>query len=243
MKRREFMTRLGGRGVSTTVTHAQQPAMPVIGYLADSSSIPAPRLAAFHRGLKETRYVDGQNVAIEYRWAAFQADRLPALATDLVRQQVAVIVTEGMDTATVAAKAATTTIPIVFQGGGDPIRLGLVESLARPGGNVTGVTNLSTGMGAKRVQLLNELVPTATTIALLVNPNSPTFESEIGEVQAATRSFGKNVIVIRAGAEHEVDTSFATLIQQKAEALSVAADRFFLERRDQLTALGLFLLC
>jgi putative ABC transport system substrate-binding protein len=241
MKRREFIALLGGAAAWPGAVDAQQPAVPVIGYLADGLSIPDSRLAAFRRGLKETGYVEGQNVAIEYRWAGFQADRLLPLATDLVHQKVAVIVTEGMDTAAVAAKVATTTTPIVFQGGGDPIRLGLVASLPRPGGNVTGVTNLSTGtgMGAKRVGLLNELVPTATTIALLVNPNTPTFEIEIEEVQAASRSFRKNIIVIKAGTEREIDTSFAALIQQKAEALSVAADRFFVERRDQLAALGL----
>jgi putative tryptophan/tyrosine transport system substrate-binding protein len=236
MKRREFMLILGG-AMTARALHAQQKAMPVLGYLHYASPGPnAPNVAAFHQGLSESGYVEGQNVAIEYRWAEGRYDRLPALASDLVGRKVDVIVAAGPPAAR-AAKSATSTIPIVFASA-DPVGEGLVASLARPGGNLTGISALSTELTPKRLELLSELVPQARVIALLVNPNNPTAESIIGDAQGAARAKGVQLQILKAGDEREIDTAFATLVQLQAGALIVGADPFFFSRRDQLVALA-----
>ena len=217
---------------------AQQKAMPVIGFLSSTSPGPfAPFLAAFRQGLSETGYVEGQNVAIEYRWAEGRYDRLPALAADLVGRKVDVIATGGSPPA-LAAKSATSTIPIVFIVGGDPVAEGLVASLARPGGNLTGFSILAVELMPKRLELLSELVPQAKVIALLVNPNNPNAERIIRDVQEAARAKGVQLHILKASSESEIDAAFATLVQLHAGALVVAADPFFNSRREQLVALA-----
>jgi putative ABC transport system substrate-binding protein len=241
MRRREFIRLLSVAAVAwPRAAHAQQSAMPVIGFLS-AGSLETRRefVAAFHRGLAEMGYVEGRNVAIEYRWAEGQNDRLPAFVADLVHRQVAVISILGNTPSALAAKAATQTIPIVFQLGSDPVKLGLVRSLARPGGNITGVAVLQTEVIAKRLELLHELVPTATLIALLVNPtNSPVSDAETREVQNAARVLGVPVLIVNASDQNEIDAAFATMARQKASALLVSADNFFLTRRNQLIALA-----
>jgi putative tryptophan/tyrosine transport system substrate-binding protein len=201
MKRREFMALLGGGVVWPVVGHAQQTAMPVIGFVSTlTPDRSADRVHAFRQGLSENGYVEGKNVSIEYRWAEGQNDRLPVLLADLVRRQVTVIALSGIPAA-LAAKAATTTIPIVFSMGGDPIEVGLVASLNRPGGNLTGVSNLNVELGPKRLELLHELVPRATGIALLVNPTNPNAESLSRDVEAAARSLGQQLHLLQASTE------------------------------------------
>jgi putative ABC transport system substrate-binding protein len=195
-------------------------------------------VAAFREGLKEAGYIEGKNVAIEFRWGLGQYDRLPALANDLVTRRVDVIVTSGGDTSALAAKAATTTIPIVFVSGGDPVQAGLVGSLNRPGGNITGVTSLLTVLGGKQLELLRELVPKASVIGLLINPNEPTSESQVGDVQAAAREIGVQLIVLRASTERDIDAAFATLVQQRVGALILAISPLFLTQADKLVALA-----
>ena len=239
MKRREFITLLGGAAAAWPLAaRAQQPPIPVIGFLNGASPDGyAPYVAAFRQGLKEAGYVEGQNVTIEYRWAEGQYDRLPSLAADLIQRKVIVIAATTTPAAQ-AAKAATSTVPIVFTTGGDPIKLGLVASLNRPGGNVTGVSNLIVELGSKQLGLLRELVPATTAIATLMNPSFPGTESQLGDVEAAARMLGLQLIVLRAGTDREIVTAFATMAQQGGGALVVGVDPFFLERRDHIVALA-----
>jgi ABC-type uncharacterized transport system substrate-binding protein len=219
---------------------AQQPAMPVVGFInAAAAQSYKQQLSAFLKGLSEAGYVDGRNVTIEYRWAEEQNDRLPAMAADLVRRQVAVIAASSTPAA-LAAKAATTTIPIVFEMGGDPVQLGLVPSLNRPGGNVTGVTQSNQTMAAKRLQLLHELLPATRVMALLVNPAYPTVaETDTKEVQAAARTLGLELHVLNASTERDFDGVFAKLIQLRAGGLVIGGGAFFTSHRERLAALAL----
>jgi putative ABC transport system substrate-binding protein len=239
MKRRELMLLLGGALTAARALRAQQKAMPVLGILGISSPGPfAPFVAAFRQGLSETGHVEGQNVAIEYRWAEGHYDRLPALATDLVGGKVDVIAALGGPPAARAAKSATSTIPIVF-GSGDPVGEGLVASLARPGGNLTGVSVLTVELMAKRFELLSDLVPLAGVIALLVNPNDAnTAERITRDVQEAARQKGVQLPILKAGTESEIDAAFASLAELHAGALVVGADPFFDIRREQLVELA-----
>jgi putative ABC transport system substrate-binding protein len=239
MKRRDFVTLLGGTAISLPfAAHAQQKTMPVIGWLGSSSpGQTAPQLAAFRQGLGETGYVEGQNAAIEYRWAEGHYDRLPALTTDLVDRKVDVIVTTGGITSALAAKSATSTIPIVFTTGADPVGFGLVASLARPGGNVTGFSNIGAELTPKRLELLSELVPEARVIALLVNPNGTAPEGLARDLEEAARSKGVQLPILKAATESEIDAVFASLVQLHVGALLIGSDPFFFARREQLLAL------
>ncbi len=240
MRRRDFITLLGGAGAAWPLAaRAQQPAMPVVGYLGGlSRDTYAPRLAAFHKGLAERGYVDGRSVEIEYRWANGQYDRLPELAADLVRRQVAVIAAMGGDAPAFAAKAASTTIPIVFAVTADPVKAGLVSSLNRPGGNITGVNFLLNTIAAKLFEVLNETVPKATTIGFLVNPSGPEAESAVSEVSLAAQALGQQLFVVKAASEYEIDAAFAILAQERVGALLVGNDVFFYSRREQIVALA-----
>jgi len=238
VKRREFLLLLSGAVTAPRALCAQQKAMPVIGYLDGTSPGPgAPLVAAFRQGLSEAGYVEGQSVVIEYRWAEGHYDRLPALVADLVGQKVDVIAT-GSVAGIQAAKSATSTIPVVFFGGGDLVALGLVAGLARPGGNLTGFTMMSLELNPKRLELLSELVPQARVIALLANPNNPQTEAVIRDVQDAARAKGVQLHVLKASTESEIDAAFASLVQLHAGALVVMGDAFFFSRREQLVALA-----
>jgi len=241
MRRREFITLLGGAAAWPLVAHAQQPAkLPTIGVLHPSSlETLAERLGGFRQGLKDIGYVEGENVAIEYRYADNQLDRLPGLATDLVRRQVAVIAATGGPTSAFAAKAATTTLPIVFVVGDDPVRLGLVDSLARPGRNLTGINFFVVELAAKRLELLRELVPKADRVAVLVDPtNATTAESTLRDIEGAARAVGLQTQVFNVTTSRELDTAFATLMRERIDMLFVPAGIFFADRRVQLVLLA-----
>jgi putative tryptophan/tyrosine transport system substrate-binding protein len=239
MRRRDFSTFLGSGAVAWPLAaRAQQPVMPVVGFLNGASPDGyAPMVAAFHQGLQESGYVEGQNVAIEYRWAEGHNDRLPAMVADLVHRQVAVIAATSTPAA-LAAKAATTTVPIVFETGGDPIQLGLVANLNRPGGNITGVTQLNAVVAPKRLELLHELVPAATVLALLVNPANPVTETSSSEMLSAAHTLGVELHILNASSERDFDALFANLIQLRAGGLVIGAgDPFLTSRYEQFGAL------
>jgi putative ABC transport system substrate-binding protein len=239
MKRREFIAGLGAAAVWLPAARAQQPAMPVIGYLsARSSESDVSMLSAFYLGLKDAGYVVGKNAAIEFRWGDGQYDRLPGLAEDLVRSNVAVIVTSGGELSALAAKRATSKIPIVISVGEDPVRYGLVASLNRPGGNITGVTSLLGTLGAKQLGLLRDLVPKTAMLAMLVNPDDPWAESQITNTQAAALAVGQQLKVLRANSRPDIDAAFATLVKERIGGLLVANSPFFVTQADYLIALS-----
>jgi len=240
IQRREFITLIGGAAATWPfAARAQQQAMPVIGFLqAISADATAHMLAAFQNGLREVGYVEGQNVEIVYRYADGQYDRLPGLAVELVRSQVAVIAATGGDAAVLAARAATATIPIVFTIGSDPVAFGYVASLNRPGGNVTGVVLLTSNLGAKRIGLLRQLIPKVDAVGVLVNPTYPVSAAQLKEVQEAAANINVRLIVANASADRDFESAFALLVQQGAGALLVAADPFFYSRRDQIVGLA-----
>jgi putative tryptophan/tyrosine transport system substrate-binding protein len=241
LKRRQFISLLGGAAVTWPVAaRAQQPTIPVVGYVhSDSPQTVASLLAAFREGLSETGYVEGQNVAIEYRWAQNDLSRIPELVADLVRRRVDVIAAPGSSAVALAAKAATTTIPIVFSLGLDPVQLGLVASLSRPGGNITGVNSMSNELVAKRLGLLHELLPTAIRFGVLVNPQNPTTDESLKkDVEAAAAAIGPQIDFFTASTGAEIDTAFGSLLQRRADALVVHPDNLFINRRVQLITLA-----
>ena len=239
MRRREFITLLGGAAAAWPLPgRAQQVAMPVVGFLSTRGAADSVHVvAAFHNGMKEVGFVEGQTVTVQYHWAGSQTDRLPELAADIVRARVAVIAAIG-PSAALAAKGATATIPIVFTVGSDPVEIGLVASLGRPAGNATGVNIFSAELGAKRLGLLNDLMPAAAVVALLVNPHFPNVGAYVGEVETAARVIGKQIRVLNAANEDEIDAAFAAMFQMHAEAVLVAVDPFFASRRHQIVALA-----
>src|SRR4051812_11104752 len=239
MRRRDVLAAIGAAAASPLTARAQQKPMPVIGFLGSALSGPyGPYVAAFRQGLSETGYVEGGDFAIEYRWAEGKYERLPALAADLVSRKVDLIAASGGNVSALAAKNATSTIPIVFFTGGDPVGEGLVASLARPGGNVTGVTFMFAELTPKRLELLSELVPKAGVIALLTNPNSPGTERMAQEVQEAAGAKGMQLPILEASTEAEIEAAFFSLMQLRAGALLVGADPFFFSRREQLLSLA-----
>jgi putative tryptophan/tyrosine transport system substrate-binding protein len=240
LKRRELIALLGGAAAWPLSARAQQ-SVPVIGLLHSASAAAfAPFLAALREGLGEAGYADGQNVRIEFRWAEGQYDRLPAMAAELVDQKVTLIIAGGGDRPTLAAKAVTTTIPIVFTGSDDPVLFGLVTSLSRPGGNVTGVGVFQSELEVKRFMLLRELAPAIPRITMLVNPNSPTADRDVGAVEAAARAVGQQIDFLRAGNERDIDSAFRAMVGRRTDALLVAHDPFLFGRREQLVALAAY---
>jgi putative ABC transport system substrate-binding protein len=239
VRRRKFIILLGGAAASwPPAVQAQQSAMPVLGWLHSGTAAGfADRMAAFQRGLNEVGYAEGR-IAIEYRWAENQIDRLPTLAADLARRQVAVIAACGSPAAALAAKSATTSIPIVFETAVDPVQIGLVASLSRPGGNVTGITNFSNEVGAKRFGLLRELVPSATSIAVLVNPTRPGVDAQVAQAQEAARAVGLALHILKARSERDFDAAFLTLVQMHVGALVIAPDALFNNRRENIVSLA-----
>jgi len=242
MERREFITLFGGAAVAWPfVARAQQPAMPTVGFLHSASLTEyAHLLAAFREGLEREGYVEGRNVNIEYRWAEGRYDRLPGLAAELVSLKVAVIAAAGGEPSPLAAKAATSTIPIVFTAGGDPVGAGLVASLNRPGGNLTGTTIMGLQMGSKRLDIVRQLVPAASNVMVLVNPKFPTVPGEVRDMQDASRSLGVHLDVLNASTEAEIDTAFQTMAQRRSDALVIATDPFLLAQRNQLVRLAAY---
>ena len=238
LHRREVITLLGGAAAWPLAARAQHPAMPVIGFLGVRSPDDTVTLAAFRRGLNEGGFVEGQNVMVEYRWAIGQYDRLPAQAAELVQKPVAVLVSAGGEPAALAAKAATSTIPIVFTIGDDPVKLGLVASYNRPGGNLTGINIFTTTLEAKRLGLLHELVPQAAAIGVLLNANFPAAERQLRDVQGAARAIGLQIHALRANIDREIEVAFETVASQRIAALAVAASPFFTTRRDKIVALA-----
>ena len=239
MRRREFFTLLGGAAAWPLGARAEQPRLPVIGFLGGASmEAYRPFAEAFREGLRGAGHVEGRNVTIEYRWAANQYDRLPQLADDLVRQQVAVIATIGGTPVALAAKAATSTIPIVFVIGSDPVKLGLVASFNRPDGNVTGVSQFASALVSKRLELIRELVPTVVSLTVLINPSNPNAESVLNEAKAAARAFGQEIHVSNASSDSDLAFSFAARAKDGLDALIVMDDAFFLSRRDQLAGIA-----
>jgi len=241
--RRELLAALGGAVAAwPRAARAQQPALPVVGFIRTTSADDSLKLVeAFRRGLGEAGYVEGRNVLIEYRYAQGQIDRLPALAADLVTRRVAVLAATGGTVSARAAKAATSTIPVVFTTGDDPVKAGLVASLSRPGGNVTGVSVFTARLGAKRLALLHELIPAATTIAILLNPKNPDSEDEAKDVQEAARALGVEILVLYAGTENEIDAAFTKLVEQRTGALMLGADTFFTSQRARIATLSTYL--
>jgi putative tryptophan/tyrosine transport system substrate-binding protein len=243
VRRRELITLLGGAAAWPLAARAQQSAMPVIGFLssfAAESFAPEtqPYAAAFRKGLSEAGFSLGHNVTIEYRWAENQPSRLPVLAAELVHRKVALIAATGGQASALAAKAATSTIPIVFTAGADPVAIGLVASLNRPGGNATGVVLLANALAAKRLEIMSELVPKASIIGFLVNPNNASAAAEISDIEAAARAMGKQAVMLRASTEREIEMASAALIRERVEALMIAADAFFDARRNQIVELA-----
>jgi len=239
MRRREFITLLSGAAAWPLAARAQQPALPVIGWLHSGSPGPYGRiLAAFRQGLKEAGYVEGQNATIEYRWAHGQYERLPALAAELIHRPVAVLAATSTPAA-LAAKAATTTVPTVFTTAFNPMELGLVASLSRPGGNITGASQLNVEIGPKRLELVRELIPTATIVGLLVNPTNPVAKALSRDLEAAAPTLGLQLDILHASTERDIDEAFATLVQRRASALVIVADPFFVSQSEQLGALTL----
>jgi ABC-type uncharacterized transport system substrate-binding protein len=235
VKRRDFITLVGGAAAWPLAARAQQPAMPVIGFMsARAPEDSVHLLEAFHRGLKEGGFVEGQNVAIEYRWARGDYDRLPGMAADLVNRRVNVLTAVGGDPSPRAAKRATSTLPIVFGMGGDPVKDGLVESFNRPGGNVTGMTLMTNLMEPKRLGLLRDLVPEARLVGVLLNPNFAPTARQLEQIEEAARSIGQRLVVAKASTDAELDAGFAVVVQERADALLVAADPYFDTRRDKI---------
>jgi ABC-type uncharacterized transport system substrate-binding protein len=239
VKRREFITLLGGTAAAWPFAARAQQAMPVIGFLNSRAPDDTPNLTvAFHQGLKETSYAEGQNIAIEYRWANNQHERLPELAAELVRRGVGLIAAFGGNVSALAAKAATATVPVVFAVGGDPVELGLVASLNRPGGNLTGVSLLSGLLGAKRLELMRELLPTATIIAVFINPTNPSAKIYAHDAEQAADALGQQIQILNASSEREIEAAFAALAPLRAGAALVTTDALFIGRRERLIALA-----
>jgi putative ABC transport system substrate-binding protein len=235
MRRRDFFTLLGAGAAWPLVARAQQPAMPIVGFVRLTTPEDSAHLvAAFRSGLAEIGYVEGKNVIIEYRYALNQVERLPALMAELVARQVTVLAATGGSPSARAAKAATDTIPIVFTTGDDPVKIGLVTSLSRPGGNITGISVFASRIGSKRLALLHEMVPTASPVAILVNPTNPDTEDEAKDIEAAAQSLGVQAVIVRAAKEGDFDSAFAALLQQGARALIIGGDTFFTSQRSQI---------